>query len=41
MQVVFKIIFDKHKSLLSFHSAYSTVEQCYLSLPEDMVEDTF
>jgi hypothetical protein len=30
---------DKNLSSLSFNSADSRVEQCYLHLPEDMVED--
>ena len=30
---------DKIKSSLSSHIYDSTVEQCYLNLPEDMVED--
>ncbi len=30
---------DKNKSLLSSHIYDSTVKQCYLNLPEDMVED--
>jgi hypothetical protein len=30
---------EQNKPSLSFHSADSTVEQCYLNLTEDMVED--
>jgi hypothetical protein len=30
---------EQNKSSLSYHSADSTVEQCSLNLPEDMVED--
>ncbi len=30
---------DENKSLSSFPFYDSTVEQCYLNLPEDMVED--
>jgi hypothetical protein len=30
---------EQNNSLLSFYSADSTVEQFYLNIPEDMVED--
>jgi hypothetical protein len=30
---------EQNKSSLAFHSADSMVEQCYLNLPEDMVEN--
>ncbi len=32
---------DESKSLLSFPFCDSTIKQCYLNLPEDMVEDNF
>ncbi len=35
----FKMLSDKNTSLLSFHFYDSMVEQCYLNLPEDMIED--
>jgi hypothetical protein len=35
----FEMISDKNKSSLSFHSSDYMVEQCYLNLPDDMVED--
>ena len=33
------ILDEQNKSRLSSHIYDSTVEQCYLNLPEDMVED--
>ncbi len=35
----FEMTLDKTKSSLSFHFSDITVEQCYLNLPENMVED--
>jgi hypothetical protein len=35
----FKMTSDENKSLLSLPFYDSTVKQCYLNLPEDMVED--
>ncbi len=33
------MISDKNKSLLALHFSDSTIEQCYLNLPEDMNEE--